>query len=102
MRLSHALSHSHAKDKADLALVLLAEQAQELQPRGWRLRAIKGGANSWMLANGQRQYHFRDGGTGTINVYDRYFHGYDPKCLVATLTTRVDVLRFIRKCIAES
>lgn len=96
MKLSHALFH-HAKDKQALALVLLAEYVDTLEPQGWRLMKARKGNGSWMLVHPQRgkQFHFRNGGKGCIRVMDHYY-AVSLKRPMKFLRTRVDVIRWVQ------
>lgn len=100
--LHHALEH-HAEPLVEIVGVLAVGILLELQPRGWDLKQIKKGAQSFMLKKGDLQYHFRgvvgdDGKYRAIRVIDRWMNGSE----VAVLDGRVDALRFIRERVAES
>lgn len=96
--LLHAISH-HAKALEPLVGALSFGILTELVPRGWSLRQSKVGPQSFCLYRDGREYHFRASRDRKgIVVKDAWTHGK----VVTTLTTRVDVLRFIRACVRES
>ena len=71
--LIHAIEH-HAKDKKDLIGYLGILFMGTLAPLGWTCASKLGGAGSyfWMSPDGKKEFHFRNGGYGVLEVKDRY------------------------------
>jgi hypothetical protein len=73
--LLHAMEN-HAKDKVEIIKAILALFFEEsLSYKGWILFSVRGGAGSYVLVSPDkaRRYHFRNGGTGRLMVYDNYY-----------------------------
>jgi hypothetical protein len=71
--LLHAKEH-HAKDKAEIiTAVLILFHDERMADKGWTLKPLKEGAGSYCLMNGNKQFHFRNGGKGCLIVNDSWF-----------------------------
>ena len=95
--LIHAVEH-HAKDKKDLIGYLGILFMGQLSSLGWICRSIQGGAGSycWKSPDGKKEFHFRNGGYGVINVQNRYYKAKH----VMTLRTESDCRILVKKALA--
>jgi len=93
--LLHAMNH-HAKDKVEVVNAITFMFTTELSQAGWKAMSVRGGAGSWMFHHPKtgKQLHFRDGGKGTINVYDHWNAVSLGRKPTAILSSRVGVYRW--------
>jgi len=99
--LKYGIQH-HAKGIEELVNTLALGILVDLEPRGWKLRQSRDGAQSFSIVNkrGTKEYHFRAWYRPfkSIEVIDKYYKGK----LVVQLKTRLDALKFIETCVKES
>ena len=92
--LFHVMEH-HAKDKREIIQALALVFTVVLRPKGWDIKNLRGGANSWMIFNENntdQQWHFRNGGKGCV-VAQNHFQGVNATKIIP-FRSRVDVLRW--------
>ena len=99
--LKYGIQH-HAKGVEELVNTLALGILLDLEPRGWELKQVRFGAESFYIINKNysKEYHFRSWyrPRKSIQIKDAYRKGK----LVLTLNTRLDALNFIEKCVKES